>query len=371
MTITFQAERDVLGKAIADAGRAAVTRKTETSILSAVRMDLAGDSLTVTGTDLNLSISAVVDVDGSSDGTAIIKAAQAAKAVKSLAPGPVAVTMDGADVCFEETGAEGLGVKLATRNPEKWPIIPVPDGPAATVDDVAGFRIAVEQVTRAVSDTDTRPILTGVLVEPEGKGVRLAATNSYRLTIKDLSGMSILGDQPSALVPGRALKELARLLNDDGPLQVSFDRRHVAFAADGTTVTSRLIDGDFPNYRKLVPDSGPNVLTADRADLLRTLKRVKRVVPRGSVVRIGLTAGGARFTVADEEIGEVSVSVDAGYDGDEMIVGLNLDYLFDGIDTAPGETVRVEFDDEQHPVLVKAPADKAFLSLVMPVRLGG
>lgn len=222
----FRCERETLADALATAGRAATGRTGTLPVLSGLRLELVGDRLTVTGTDLDLTIQLEVAVGGDVDGGVVLPARLASDIVRSLPAGKVEVSVDDDDVQISG-GRSQFSVRPLSL--DDYPRLTTPASSAVTLD-AAAFGEALRQVVRAASTDEARPILTGVLLTAENDGLRLVATDSYRLAVRDLPGVSVLGADQKVLVPGRALNELQRVLGLGGELVLRLGASSVATA---------------------------------------------------------------------------------------------------------------------------------------------
>ena len=366
MGLKFRCERDVLAKALADAGRAVTTRGGALPVLAGVRLELTGDQLTVTGSDLDLTISVTIEVSGSDDGVSVVPSKLVSDVVRSLREGGVDVGVEDGDVRIFAAPSEFV-IRVIPVDEFSDPA--KPGGDAVTLEAKA-FRDAIEQVGKAASSDDARPILTGVLMAAEEKGLRLVATDSYRLSVRDLVGTTILGEGQKVLVPSRALKELARVVGDEDEMTLRLGDREAGFQVGAVSLTTRLIEGDFPNYRGLIPTNHPNQLTCDRATLLDAVRRVRLLAQESTPVRMVMSTGGLELVAVTQDVGQAHEVVEqASYTGDELTVAFNPEYLIDGIEVAPGDEVTLETVDELKPALLKSAEDPDFLYLLMPVRV--
>lgn len=360
----FRCERDTLADALATAGRAA-SRTGSLSVLSGVRLDVHGDALTVTGTDLELTIRLDVVVGGETDGSAVVPARLVADIVKSLPAGSVDVTLGDEELRISAGRADFAVRPLALA---EYPAQVDPDIESVTLRS-AEVADALRQVVRAASTDDRRPVLTGVLIVAEDDGVKMVATDSYRLAVRELPQSTMLAAGQKVLVPGRALTELQRLLGGAEDLEVRLGAREAVFEAAGTRLTTRLIEGEYPNYRNLLPSSQPNVVTVGRHDLLDALRRVKIVAQDPTTpVRLGLGGEVLTLTVT-QDVGNATEQIDASYDGDEMIVAFNPDYLSSGIDAIEGDEVTLSVQDPMRPAVLRGVGHDEYLYLLMPVRV--
>lgn len=365
----FACERDVLVEALGTVGRAVATRGGSLPVLSGICFEVSGDVLRLTGTDLELTISVEATVAGESDGVAVLQGRIAGDLVKSLESGRVVVTAEG-DEAHISAGRFSSSMRLLPA--EEYPRLPDPAPDAVTLS-ASDLAEALHQVVRAASTDDSRPILTGVLLSAEDSGLRLVATDSYRLAVRDLPGTSVLREGQSVLVPSRALREVERLLSGADELTLRLGERdatiEVRSAAGLTRLTTRLIEGDFPNYRGLIPTSQPNRLTVSREALLDAVRRVRLMAREATPVRLAMSGDGLELVAITQDVGEAHEQLDAGYDGAELTVAFNPEYLLDGIDVATGDDVVLETLDAQKPAVLRGTNGGDFLYLLMPVRV--
>jgi DNA polymerase-3 subunit beta len=363
--VKFRCERDVLVEALNTAGRAASSRG-GSPVLSGVRLELKGGALSATGTDLDLTITTSVDVDGQSDGVAVLPAKLATDIVKALEPGAVSVEVGGDEATI---AASRSTFAVRTIPAEEFPRVQPPTGEGVTIDAKA-FADALRQVVSAASTDDSRPILTGVLMAAEEGGLRLVATDSYRLAVRDLPGTSFLSEGQSVLVPSGALKELARVIGGAGEVTLRLGERDAVFELGGVRLSTRLIEGEFPPYRNLIPKSHPNMLTVGRESLLHAVRRVRVVASDPSTpVRMSMSEEGLRLHATAQDVGNAEEELDAKYEGTELTVAFNPEYLLAGVDAATGDEVTLETIDALKPALLRSIGNTEFLYLLMPVRV--
>lgn len=361
----FRCERDVLVEALSIAGRAVSGRGGSHPALSGVRADLQGDELRVTGSDLDLTITVSVTVSGETEGLAVIPARLASDIVRALEPGAVNVEADGDELRIR-AGRGEFGIRLITA--EEFPQVAELSGDPVSLD-AEQLATALRQVVPAASTDDSRPILTGVLLAAEDGGLRLVATDSYRLAVRDVAGISVLAEGQSVLVPSRALGELNRILGQGDKVQLRLGEREASFEVGAVRLTTRLIEGDFPNYRGLIPASHPNTLTVARDDLLDALRRVKLLAREATPVRLEMNDEGLELVAITQDVGQAREAVEGRYEGSALTVAFNPQYLLEGVDVAPGDQITLSTIDELKPALVRSVDHPEFLYLLMPVRV--
>ena len=376
----FRCERDSLVEVLATAGRAVGTRSSAQMVLSGVRIESVGNHLSVIGTDLDLTVHVSTEAIGINDGVCVAPAKLLADIVRSLEPGAVTIESEGEKI---EIGAARSRFSLRTFPVADFPSLPEPPEPA-TFLPAAGLASALRQVVRAASGDDARPLLTGVLIAPEGTGVRLVATDSYRLALRDIEGSDAFVGTSQILVPARALAELQRLSalgsgkeaaaeadGDAGAMVgLSIGDHDVTFTAGDVKVSTRLLDGTYPDYRQLIPAEYPNRLHVGKDSLLDALRRVRLLVRDNTTpVRLSMRHGGVDLTVVSQEVGDASETVDADFEGEDLTIAFNPTYLIDGVEAVAGDEVLLETVDATKPATVRAAEETDFRYLLMPVRV--
>lgn len=361
----FRCERDVLADALGTAGRAATSRTGTLPVLSGVRLEVRDDELSVTGTDLELSIRLTVTVGGERDGAVVVPARLIADIVRALPAGAVEL-VKGDDEVSVSAGRSQFSIRQLGLDDYPVQVDPSADAVKLASKD---FAEALRQVVRAASTDDARAVLTGVLIAAEDDGLRLVATDSYRLAMRDLPEHDMLTSGQKVLVPSRALNELQRVIGSSEQLDVRLGARDAVFEAGGTRLTTRLIEGEYPNYRNLFLPSYPNVLTVGRDALLEALRRVKILAQDATPVRLAMGGDTVALTAITQDVGTASEEIDAGYEGAEMTVAFNPDYLAAGIDAIDAEEITLSTMDPMKPAVIRAVGRDDYLYLLMPVRV--
>ena len=361
----FRCERDVLADAVGSAGRAATNRTGTLPVLAGVRIQVAGDVLTVTGTDLELTIQLSIEVGGDKDGAVVVPARLIGDIVKALPAGAVEMELRDEEVSIS-AGRSQFSVRPLALDDYPTQTEPSADAVTLAADTMAD---ALRQVVRAASTDDARAVLTGVLLASEDDGLRMVATDSYRLAVRDLPDSSMLGSGQKVLIPGRALSELQRVVGDAEQLTVRLGEREAAFEAGSTRLSTRLIEGEFPNYRNLLPSSSPNLLTVDKTAILEAIRRVKILAQDSTPVRLTLGGETVQITAITQDVGNAAEEIDAGYDGTEMTVAFNPDYLSAGIEAIDSDEVTLATMDPMKPAVLRGVGQDDYLYLLMPVRV--
>jgi DNA polymerase III subunit beta len=377
----FRAERTEFADAAAWALRTVGARATLPA-LSGVHLEVAEDRLTLRSTDYEIESELSIPVQADRDGVALVPGRLLGDVVRSLPNAAVSAEAD-ADRLHLACGRATFDLRLIP-NAEDFPA-PRETAPEAALavmkaDEFAG---TVAQVARAASTDDARPVLTGVLLEASAGALTAAATDSYRLAVRTVPWDQ--GAETTALVPRRALEEARRSAESLGSeVRLVIEPSQVTFAFGDRRLTSRLIEGKFPDYGQLVPTGFERRLTVDRAELQEVVRRVAVVGETNTTatpVTLHLSADTIRVTAGSGEVGQADESLPGSLEGEDLEIAFNPRYLSDGLDAAGTERVVLEFRDELKPAVIRPAAPEGddgdgpdelsgdFLYLLMPVRL--
>lgn len=360
----FRVEREILSEALGDVSRVASTRNNAMPALSGVEIQLHGDALTLACTDKELSLQITLEVGGQKDGTCVVNAKLLSDVVRGLPEGKVTFTVSN-DIVTVEAGRSKTSVPTyAAADFPKILTASAADGSIAA----SVFGEALRQVVRAASDDMQRLALTGVLVSSQAEGLTFVATDSYRLAVRSVPGSSLTGES-RIIAPKRALDELRRLIKTHDTITYRLSPERATFIIGNATLSTTLLDVEFPNYKQLIQPSYPNKLSVNREQLLDAVRRAKVFARETTPVRLEMTADSLKLSVVTNEIGETIEVLDATLDGAPMTIGFNPDYLAAGIDAVAGEQLMIETTDPVKPAVLRGPDSPGYLYLVMPQRL--
>ncbi|MBK9179915.1 MAG: DNA polymerase III subunit beta [Acidimicrobiales bacterium] len=361
----FRCERDVLVEALGTVGRAVAGRSMAPVVLSGIRMQVVGDRLSLQATDLDLTIACELDVVGEQDGAVVVPAKLTSDIVRAFEPAAVTVEA-GADDAHLSAGRSQFSVRAFAA--EDFPRLAEAEGPVVELAAQA-FAEALRQVVPAASPDPQRAILTGVLLAAEAGGLRLVATDSYRLALRDLAGSAVLREGEQVVVPSRALAELARLLGDDESVALRLGERDATFTAGGVRITTRLIEGAFPNYQRLFPEEYPNRLVVGREPFLDAVRRVRLLARDATPVRLLQRGDGLELLAVNPSMGEAREELDAKYEGTELTVAFNPEFLVTGAEAAVGDELILDTIDALKPAMLRSVEQLDFRYLLMPIRV--
>lgn len=358
----IRAERDDLGDVFARANRA-VGARAALPVLQGLLCEVVGSNLRVTGTDLEMTVRTDVEVEVMEEGRALIPGKLLENAVRRMPTGPVTISASDTDVEIL-----GKGPRFSVR-PLALDDYPTLEDATVEGTDVDGEALtaAIGQVTVAASTDAARPILTGVLFEATDDGVRLVATDSYRLAVRDLPGVGLGG---AGLIPARGLRELGRTVGSS-KITVGIDSREGVFQSDRGNLRLRMIEGTFPKYRSLLPDSYPNQVIVEKDALLEALSRVALVAEDHIPVRMTIQDGGIEIAVNRQDVGGETEHLPGEFSGEveDVLIAFNPRYLADGVGAVAGDKIRIRVIDGLKPSVIDSLDDPEFIYLLMPVRI--
>ncbi|PZS12683.1 MAG: DNA polymerase III subunit beta [Pseudonocardiales bacterium] len=377
----FRVERDALADAVTWAARSLSARPT-IPVLAGLLLSVTDDQLSISGFDLEASTEVDLEVAAAAAGQALVSGRLLADITRALAPHPVDVTVEGSRLTISCGSAR---FTLPTMPVEDYPRLPTMPTTAGTVAS-SEFATAVAQVAIAAGRDDTLPMLTGVRLEIEGDRLTLAATDRYRLAVRELAWKP---DDPSAepaqvLVPARTLADAAKSLSTSESMTIALSSSGgtaegiIGFAGStngrASRATTRLLDATFPAYRSLLPTDWASTAEVAVAPLVEAVKRVALVADRNAPVRLEFTDGSVALSAGGEDEGRAEEQLEVGYEGEPITTAFNPQFLLDGLGALSSGSARLLFTSSNKPVVLRpdASGDPAeYTYLIMPVRLPG
>lgn len=337
-------------------------------ILSGILASSRGDEVVLQATDLEISVKSVVGANVEKEGQAVLPGKLLADIVRSLPEAAVTVSLDG-EVASISCQQSSFTVKtLPAEDFPKFPEVSEEtqiDVPTKVLSSVA------PKVSKAVSRDETRPVLTGVLVVVDGPSLRMVATDSYRLAVKEII-LEKSGPQIEVVVPGKALDEVVRLSTGTESVHMGVAENQVSFSFGSTTFVTRRIEGTFPNYRQLIPKETETTVSVGREDLHSAVKRVSLLAQQNTPLRLTVSTEDQTLSLSatTQDIGDASEDLMVSSSGPDVEIAFNHAFLADGLSSTDSENVSLEIVSPLKPGVIRAKEDEGFLYLLMPVRLG-
>jgi DNA polymerase III subunit beta len=260
---------------------------------------------------------------------------------------------------------------LRTLRSEDFPTLPAPSPETRITLPAAAFVQTISQVARSASRDETRPVLTGILMSASGQQLRMVATDSYRLSVKEATLQTPLQGALEANIPARALQELARIAQQDASesLAVSVGQNQVIFELGDVVLSSRLIDGQFPNYRQLLPESVEHELRLASAELGSVVRRISLLAQKNTPLRLGFREGELTISAQTPDVGEASETIPVPFRGEPFEIGFNPEFLRDGLESVESDELVLKLISPLRPGLIESPDSGDFVYLIMPIRL--
>ncbi len=348
----------------------AVSTRAATQALSGILVSVEDERVTLRATDLELGVQTDLDADVEGDaGTILLPGRLFAEVARSL--GEEKVELEPRETERDvEIRSGGSSFHLRTLPADDFPRFPEAEAEPMRIPAPA-FASTVELVAPAASRDDMRPVLTGVLVNAADSEMTMVATDSYRLAVKRTEIEGGIGGELEANVPARALRELGRILAAEGAeeVEVSLLQNQAVFGAGSVILNTRLIEGQFPNYRQLLPESYEHDIRLPRAELLEVTRRVSQLAQRNAPLRLSLAPGELTVAAETPDVGDARETMPAAFEGEPLEIGFNPDFLKDGIESVEGEELLLRLISPLRPGLLQPVADDDFRYLVMPIRL--
>jgi DNA polymerase-3 subunit beta len=366
MKITCSREELTQKLAIVSRG---VSTRTAVQILGGILLNAEGGQLALAATDMELSLRASLEAQVEGDGAVVVPGRLLVELVRLLPETDVTIEQR-AEESVIHVSSGSFESRLNTFTAEDFPRLPDAESLERHTVDRDALLETIARVGRSASRDESRPVLTGVLVRFEPGKLVMAATDSYRLSVKETS---LEGSVPEleAIVPARALAELARIGQGAGQIELGVHENQVIFGVDGVWLTTRRIDGQFPNYKQLIPESFDHELPLPRDEVLDVVRRIAVMAQRNSPLRLRFAEGQLTVSARTQDVGEAEESLPVPFSGETLEIGFNAEFLRDGIESVTGETIRFRLISPLRPCVLQAEGADDFLYLIMPIRLAG
>jgi DNA polymerase-3 subunit beta len=360
--------KDELTRALAVVGRAVSARAT-VQVLGGILLRGQEGRVELAATDMELSLRLSVEADVEGEG-AIVAPGRLLVDLARLLPDNEVVLEHRSEHGVLEITCGPAAYKLNTYSAEDFPKLPDVEGAQTFSVDSGVFLDTVAKVARSASRDESRPVLTGVLVRFEGANLVMAATDSYRMSVKETELSEVAGAELEAIVPARALTELSRIAQDAAELQIGVQENHVVFGTGDVWLTTRRIDGQFPNYKQLLPETFEHEVALPREEFLDVVRRASVMAQRNSPLRLRFAEGEVTVSAQTQDVGEARESLPVPFSGEALEIGFNPEFLRDGLESVGTDEIALRLISPLRPGLLRSD-DENFSYLIMPIRLAG
>lgn len=346
----------------------AVSTRAAVQVLSGVLLQGREGWLTLAATDMELSLRSSLEAEIEGEGSVVVPGRLLVELARLL-PKSQMVLEQRVEESIVSITCGSASYHLHTYSPEDFPRLPEVDVAETFPIDRATLIETIARVSRSASRDESRPILTGILIRFETGKLVMAATDSYRLSVKETP---LEGELPQleAIVPARALGELVRIAQSANQLAVGVHENQVIFTVDGITLTTRRIDGQFPNYQQLLPETFEYELTLPRNELLDVVRRMAVMAQRNSPLRLRFAEGELTISAQTQDVGEAQESLPVAFTGEPLEIGFNAEFLREGIESIDAGEIQLKLINSLRPGLIRAEGEE-FWYLIMPIRLAG
>jgi DNA polymerase-3 subunit beta len=367
--VKISLERDVLLSQLQTVSRVASTRSA-IQALSGVQLTASESGCELRATDMDVGLRVPLAAEVAREGTVVLPARLLLDVVRSLPADSVTLELRPAEQDIELVSGNAT-FHIRTLRGEDFPPFPEPDPDSAVELPADAFVATALKVAGSASRDETRPVLTGILVSASERELRMVATDSYRLSVKETTLEAPLSSGFEVNVPARALQELARLVThaDDAPLQVSVRQNQVLFTLGRVILSSRLIDGQFPNYRQLLPESFEHELRLAGPEFTDVVRRVSLLAQKNAPLRLAFAPGELTVSAQTPDVGEALESMPVAFQGEPLEIGFNPEYLRAGLESIDEGDVLLKLISPLRPGLIEAGDESRFRYLIMPIRL--
>ena len=350
--------------------RVASTRSAVQALSGVMIAAREGARTELLATDMEIGLRVPLQAEVARPGSAVLPARLLLDVARSLSAESLTMELRTAEqdielICGPTT------FHLRTLRAEDFPTLPSPSSDARVVLPAAAFVQTVTRVARSASRDETRPVLTGILMSAAAQELRMVATDSYRLSVKETALESPLEGSLEANVPARALQELVRIAQQApaDTVAVSVGQNQVVFELGDIVLSSRLIDGQFPNYRQLLPESVEHELRLASAELTDVVRRISLLAQKNAPLRLSFSEGTLTVSAQTPDVGEASESIPVPFHGEPFEIGFNPEFLRDGLESIDTDELVLKLISPLRPGLIESPETGDFVYLIMPIRL--
>ncbi len=338
--------------------------------LSGVQIVAEDGAVELRATDMEVGLRVPLQARVERPGTCVVPARLTLDVVRALPSADVSIELRAAEQDVEiESGSAQFHIR--TLRGEDFPPFPDAAGDAVVTVPAAAFVDTIGRVARSASRDETRPILTGILVSASESELRMVATDSYRLSVKETPLDAPLDGAFEANVPARALQELARIAQQAEAETLRAARRanQIVFEVGGMTLSSRLIEGQFPNYRQLLPETYEHELRLETRELTEVVRRIALLAQKNAPLRLRFAEGELTVSAQTPDVGEAHETLPVPFAGEPFEIGFNPEFLRDGVESVDSDDLLLKLISPLRPGLIESADGSGFLYLIMPIRL--
>lgn len=361
----FTCEKTILQDAI-DIVQKASSSKTTYPILEGILIKATQDKVIFTTTDLDLGIETTIDANVFEKGSIVLNSKLLGEFVRKLPNDSITLRLENNNVFITCKKSEFV---VLGNNPDEFPSLPVINENAMYEISQDILKNMIKQTLFAIAQDETRPILTGVLFEVKNDKLSFVALDGFRLSLKSYNIQN--SSNISAVIPGKTLSEIAKILEvKDEVVKITFTTNHILFNLGNTKIISSLLQGEFINYKQIIPEEYRLKVKAKKSDLLDSIERASLLAREGKTNLIKFEINDNKMAItSNSQMGKVYEEVNIDLEGDGLKIQFNSRYFLDVLRIIDSEDIYLEFSTSVSPCLIKKVDGDDFLYLVLPVRL--
>jgi DNA polymerase-3 subunit beta len=347
-----------------------VSTRSAIQTLSGVLLRAGDGAVELQATDMELGVRVRVEASPDRDGAVVVPGRLLLDVVRALPKDEVSIEHRTTEQDVEVVSGPAR-FHLRTLPLDDFPKLPEAGGGEVVRVPAKAFIETINRVARSASRDETRPHLTGVLVSASERELRMVATDSYRLSVKETTLESPLDGSLEANVPARTLQELSRIATGEGAEEIAITalEHQVIFTVGDVVLSSRLVEGRFPNYKQLLPETFEHELRMNGSELAEVVRRISLLAQKNAPLRLAFSDGALEISAQTPDVGEASESLPAPFKGDPIEIGFNPEFLRDGLESTESEDLVLKLISPLRPGLIESGDDGGFVYLVMPIRL--
>lgn len=356
----------------------AISPRTTLPILNGIKIDVKDDHMILTGSDSEISIEITIPVEVDNEevleiheaGAVVLSGRFFVDIIKKLSGDFVQLETN--DAFQTKITASKSEFNLSGNNPDQYPLLPDVSDEESLVISASVLKNVINQTNFAVSLSETRPVLTGVHWQFDNDEITFTATDSHRLALRRLTGEQFNNDNSDAIIPGKSLTELNKIINDtDEEVELHLSQNQVLFSYGNMRFISRLLEGNYPDTSRLFPENFETKVTVNNAEFYHAIDRVSLLAREGgnNVIRMSVNTDSVELSSNSPEVGTVNEDINTGnIEGEGLKISFNSKYMMDALKAINNEDVTIEFYGTMRPFTLKSSESDEVVQLILPIR---
>jgi DNA polymerase-3 subunit beta len=356
----------------------AISPRTTLPILTGIKIDVKNDHMILTGSDSEVSIEITVPMEVDNEevleieraGAVVLSGRFFVDIIKKLSG--EFVQLETNDSFQTKITAAKSEFNLSGNDPDQYPLLPEVNDEESLVISASVLKDVISQTNFAVSLSETRPVLTGVHWQFDNDKITFTATDSHRLALRKLRGEQFNSDLGNAIIPGKSLSELNKIINDtDEEVEIHLSQNQVLFSYGNMRFISRLLEGNYPDTSRLFPENYETKVTVNNAEFFHAIDRVSLLAREGgnNVIRMNVNSSSVELSSNSPEVGTVNEDINTGeVEGEGLKISFNSKYMMDALRAINNEDVTIEFYGTMRPFTLKSSESDEVVQLILPIR---